>query len=70
MAKKSIKRFGESFRPPIVQWYETEQGERVLCTEKTINTLWKNWINSPKAERADTKEFTIFVFSEPTEFYL
>lgn len=58
-----IKRFGESKEnPPLVQWYESDTGEKVKCGEETIDKLWWEWVVSKNAKRVDTAEFTIFEY--------
>lgn len=66
-----VRRFGETIESkPSKQWYELENGERVVCAEEIINILWCNWVASGNSKRVDTDEETIFEFINPVEIDL
>jgi hypothetical protein len=73
MATNLFKRFGESLEsPPLHQWYELANGEKVDCDEETIHILWCNWITNTNDNsiRADTDDYTVFEFKEPIDLDL
>jgi hypothetical protein len=61
-----IKAFGESLEaPPLHQWYQLTNGEKINCSEEIINKLWCNWLYGENGIRADIEGYTVFEFINP-----
>ena len=64
-----IIKFGETQND---KWYETIEGNRIKCTESTIEKLWAHWVISPHSvsQYQDNDGYYIFGYSEPQELVL
>ena len=60
--KIAIYSFGENGND---KWYAGFDNVRIKCDEAMIDMLWKIWVVSPTASRADDDSYTIFKADEP-----
>ena len=65
-----IKRFGENLYDPAIQWYELQNGDKIMCDEYTIHTLWCRWVTGLNSIRGDNDKEVIFEFINPEEIDL